>query len=68
MQPCLGGSGKTMMICNINPEPASHQETLCALRFAAKVNACETRAAGGAQRHVTCGPGDKENRPSTAQV
>ena len=60
-----------MMICSINPEPASHQETLCALRFAAKVNACETRAAGGAQRHITCGALDKENkeqRPAVVQV
>ena len=29
------------------------QETLCSLRFAAKVNQCETAAKGGAQRHVS---------------
>ena len=29
------------------------QETLCSLRFAAKVNQCETAAKGGAQRNVT---------------
>ena len=68
VQPCLGGSGKTLMIVNINPDPASHQETLCALRFAAKVNACETRAAGGAQRHVTAAAADKEQRAPTTQV
>jgi hypothetical protein len=44
------------MFVNINPEAASLQETLCSLRFAAKVNACETAARGGAKRHVQQGP------------
>lgn len=52
-QPCLGGDGKTLMFVNINCEPASVKETLCSLRFAAKVNQCETGAKGGARKHIT---------------
>lgn len=29
------------------------QESLCSLKFAAKVNGCETAAKGGAKRNVT---------------
>jgi hypothetical protein len=43
------------MFCNINPEPASAQESLCSLKFAAKVNGCETAAKGGARRNVAQG-------------
>ena len=44
------------MFVNINSEAASLQESLCALRFAAKVNACETGAKGGAHRSVSALP------------
>lgn len=41
LQAALGGDAKTLMFLNIAPEPAAAPESLCSLRFAAKVNACE---------------------------
>jgi hypothetical protein len=38
------------------PSPPA-QESLCSLKFAAKVNGCETAAKGGARRNVTQGGG-----------
>ena len=45
LQPCLGGESKTLMFVNVAPSVDSANETLCSLRFAAKVNACEVGTA-----------------------
>lgn len=41
LQPCLGGDSKTLMFVNVSPDPSSVGESICSLRFAARVNSCE---------------------------
>eukprot|EP00992_Anisonema_acinus_P013968 TRINITY_DN9034_c0_g1_i1.p1 TRINITY_DN9034_c0_g1~~TRINITY_DN9034_c0_g1_i1.p1 ORF type:complete len:572 (+),score=98.65 TRINITY_DN9034_c0_g1_i1:60-1775(+) len=50
LQNCLGGDSKTLMFVNLSPAESHLSETLCSLRFAAKVNACEI---GTAKRKVS---------------
>ena len=52
LQPCLGGDGKTLMVVNVNPHPASAHESLCSLKFAERVNQCEG-VKGGARKSVS---------------
>lgn len=50
LQNSLGGAGKALMLCNVSPAVENAAESLCTLRFAAKVNATEI---GTARRNIS---------------
>ncbi|EPZ36202.1 kinesin-domain-containing protein [Rozella allomycis CSF55] len=50
LQNSLGGNSKTLMFVNISPLAQNIQETICSLRFATKVNACQI---GTARKNIT---------------
>lgn len=52
LQPCLGGDAKTLMFVNLAPSTDAAPESLCSLRFAAKVNATDI---GTARRLAVAG-------------
>jgi kinesin family protein C1 len=60
LQNSLSGAGKALMLCNVSPAVDDAPESLCTLRFAAKVNATEI---GTARRNVVAATGSGNAGP-----
>lgn len=41
LQDCLSGQSKSLMFCNVSPDDLDRGESLCSLKFAERVRACE---------------------------
>lgn len=66
LQPCLGGSAKTLMFVNMAPSKEFAPESLSSLRFASRVNACEI---GRAKRSIkSAKPGETPRSAAPAQT
>ncbi len=53
---CLSGNSKSLMFCNVSPEDIDRNESLCSLKFAERVRACElgpTTKAGASAAELT---------------
>ncbi len=54
------------MFVNVNPEPASAYESLCSLKFAAKVNGCEQGQTGRSGGGAPSGAGRRPQLPTSS--
>jgi len=63
LQDCFGGGSKTLMFINLAPEVEHMQESLCSLRFGAKVHDCHI---GQAKKNVKAADDKPAAAPAAA--